>query len=209
MISRYDCRIPIYASSVVFIDANVKDYHEFIHEVQPAIATYILPKTGDGISYITRILEHYPSRGEAIAHIHIIAHGFPGGLYLGNTELSLSTIEQYGNDLGEWFSDFRQQSAIYPSTLLSHPFTPPIPQLLLYGCCVAAGDAGSEFLDKLHHRTGAALHASTQPMGNAAMQGTGSFDTRIGFTKEQAPLPAELVTQYSTTLERGEWGEGA
>ncbi|NET50501.1 MAG: DUF4347 domain-containing protein, partial [Merismopedia sp. SIO2A8] len=183
-------------------DANVTEYHEFINVIQPTIAAYILPKTVDGIGYITRTLEHYPSRGEAIAHIHIIAHGFPGGLYLGNTELSLTTIAQYGHELREWFSDFRQQQAIYPSTSLSHPYTLPIPQLLLYGCCVAAGDAGAEFLEKLYHHTGAALHASTQPMGNAAMQGTGTFDTRVGLAKEQASLPAELVTAYSTTLER-------
>ncbi|NET10560.1 MAG: DUF4347 domain-containing protein, partial [Symploca sp. SIO2B6] len=53
MTGHRDYRMPIHASSIVFIDANVTEYHEFINVIQPTIAAYILPKTVDGIGYIT------------------------------------------------------------------------------------------------------------------------------------------------------------
>ncbi|MGK7889504.1 MAG: DUF4347 domain-containing protein [Leptolyngbyaceae cyanobacterium] len=198
-------RLSTHAASIVFVDANVKDRHEFLNVIQPHIAAYVIPHDVDGVDYITHTLEHYPSRGEAIAHIHLIAHGFPGGLYLGNSQLSLSTIEQYVNPLREWFLDCRHQQALhrYLATL-SHGFNQPqiSPQLLLYGCHVAAGDAGSEFLDKLHHYTGAAIQASTAPIGNPDLRGLGTLDTTVGQTWETAALPPKLLTGYSGTLER-------
>ena len=65
---------------------------------------------------IDQILQQYPGQKT----VHIISHGAPGCLYLGNTQLSLDTLQQYTPQLQQWDID----------------------RLLLYGCHVAAGDAG-------------------------------------------------------------------
>ena len=77
----------------------------------------------DGIKQITKTLEQYPH----LSSLHIVAHGKPGCLYLGKSQLSLDTLESYTQDLKTWFSK----------------------SLFLYGCQVAAGDAGAEFITKL------------------------------------------------------------
>lgn len=159
---QYGYELLTQAASIVFVDANVRKRYEFVNIIQPHIAAYVLPLDVDGVDYITHTLEHYPCRGEAIAHIHIIAHGLPGGIDLGNSQLSLSNIEQYVNSLREWFLDFRQQHLLHRYlTKLSHRFTPsPVPHLSLYGCDVAAGDAEAEFLDRLQDYTGAVIQAN-------------------------------------------------
>ncbi len=74
----------------------------------------------------------------------------PGCLYLGNSQLSINTINNdYAQELENW----------------------SVTNILLYGCNVAAGDAGAEFLEKLHQLTGANIAASARPTGNVALGG--------------------------------------
>jgi hypothetical protein len=69
---------------------------------------------------------------------------------LGNSTLELSNIEQYRHQLQQW----------------------GIAHLYIYGCKVAAGDAGAEFLTKLHQITQAEIYANPHLTGNAALGGT-------------------------------------
>jgi hypothetical protein len=102
----------------------------------------ILDPTRDGVERITQVLA---SRTDVEA-VHLVSHGSPGCLYLGSTQLCLETLYDYAPQLQTWFT---------PSTS---------PSLLLYGCNVAAGDAGEEFIEKLHRLTGAEVAASRQVM---------------------------------------------
>ncbi len=70
-------------------------------------------------------------------------------MYLGNTQLSLDTFNRYATQLQQW----------------------DVANLLLYGCNVAAGDAGAEFIAKLHTLTGAEIAASKTLTGSAAKGG--------------------------------------
>ncbi len=51
-------------------------------------------------------------------------------------------------------------------------------KLLIYGCNVADGDAGEEFIAKLHQLTGANIAASRQRTGNAALGGNWDLEVR-------------------------------
>ncbi|MFM6438552.1 MAG: DUF4347 domain-containing protein [Microcystis panniformis] len=51
--------------------------------------------------------------------------------------------------------------------------------MLLYGCQVAAGDAGTEFINKLSQITGAKIAASSRRVGNAAL--AGSWELEVSF----------------------------
>lgn len=175
-------------ASIIFVDAHVAEYNYFLNSLQPHTAVYLLPQSEDGVEYINRVLQHYPDRGEAIAHIHIISHGFPGGLYLGNTELTLTTLHQYEVALAQWFSDYHCQNPIFSKHSLVTP-----PQLFLYGCHVAAGDAGEEFLKKLKVLTGAAIHASTTVIGNPKLGGDNRLDVELGQTTQNAALAPQLL----------------
>ncbi|NMG61257.1 DUF4347 domain-containing protein, partial [Geitlerinema sp. P-1104] len=52
--------------------------------------------------------------------------------------------------------------------------------IALYGCQVAAGDAGAEFVERLHHLTGATISASTRVVGQADLGGTWNLDVQQG-----------------------------
>ncbi len=141
---------------VVFIDSNVDDYQNLVKGVIPQAEVIVLDTTEDGVTQITSALLGRTD----ISEIHIVSHGAPGCLYLGNTNLSLSSLEYYASQLSRW-------------TASSLP-------LLLYGCNVAAGDAGAEFLEKLHDLTGAPITATATRTGNAAFGGTWQLEVSIG-----------------------------
>jgi hypothetical protein len=138
------------AEAIVFIDAHVTDVPLLLNSIKPGIEALVLSSDQDGVVQITQALQARPS----IRTIYLVAHASPGCLQLGNTSLSLSTIDCYTPHLQSWFS-----------ALVA-------PTLHLYACDLAAGDAGEEFLNKLHRLTRASLTASAQVVGNAEQGGT-------------------------------------
>lgn len=166
---------------LVFIDAAVDDYQRLVNGVVADADVIVLDSQRDGVLQITEALRDRPTP----AAIHIVSHGSPGALYLGNSQLNLRTLASYANDLHAWAA----------------------PQLLLYGCNVAAGDAGSEFIETLHALTGAKIAASTTPIGNAALGGNWQLD----FTpSHQTALPfvADVIADYSGILMPDADGDG-
>ena len=153
------------ASSFVFIDASVENYQSLAQGALGA-NVYILDSTSDGIAQITEILAAAQG-AQAIANsIHIVSHGAPGYLYLGNTQLSLDTLDRYASDLRTWFAGTESTAAT--------------PSLLLYGCNLAVGDAGVELVDRLHQITGAEIAASNTLTGSLALGGNWNLEVQTG-----------------------------
>ena len=141
------------ATNVVFIDASVSDYQTLQTGVIAGVETVILSPNQNGIEEITEFLQQHPQ----ITTIHIVSHGSPGCLYLGNSQLNLENISKYAELLPHWQSE----------------------NILLYGCNVAAGDAGEEFIRKLHEITNATISASATKTGNAALGGNWELEVNI------------------------------
>ncbi|MDZ8080062.1 MAG: DUF4347 domain-containing protein [Nostoc sp. DcaGUA01] len=141
-------------TGIIFIDSSVKDYEILLSLLVSQIEVIVLDSSQDGVEQITQILLQRPR----VESVHIVSHGSPGCLYLGNTQLSLSSLERYTQQLQTWLC----------------------PSLILYGCNVAAGDAGEEFLQKLHQFTKANILASTTPTGNAALGGDWNLQVQVG-----------------------------
>jgi hypothetical protein len=141
------------ATTVVFIDASVSDYQTLQIGVIAGVETVILSPNQNGIEEITDFLQQHPQ----ITTIHIVSHGSPGCLYLGNSQLNLENISKYADLLQHWQSE----------------------SILLYGCNVAAGDAGEEFIRKLHEITNATISASATKTGNAALGGNWELEVNI------------------------------
>jgi hypothetical protein len=141
------------ATTIVFIDASVSDYHTLQTGIVEGVEAVILSPNQDGIEQISQILQQHPH----ITTIHILSHGSPGCLYLGNGQLNLTNIHNYTQQLQHW----QRQN------------------ILLYGCNVAAGDAGGEFIHNLHQITNATISASTTKTGNAALGGNWELEVNI------------------------------
>ncbi|PSN14881.1 hypothetical protein C7293_09610 [filamentous cyanobacterium CCT1] len=162
------------AQSVVFIDANVSDVQHLVNGVLPGVAVKVLAPDVDGIAQITDYLKACPT-----STVHIVSHGAPGVLFLGNTQLNLTNLENHAQALQSWFS---------PQT--------SNPTLLLYGCNVAAGDAGEEFIQKLHQLTGAGIAASRQVIG----QGYWSLEVSPTQTTALMPFSATVLATWAGKL---------
>lgn len=159
---------------LVILDTGVADYQTLANGVISEAEVVILDRHQDGIEQITQALQ----QRSHITQLHIVSHGSPGCLYLGHTRFSLETIDRYGWDLQSW----------------------SVPSILLYGCNVAAGDAGAEFIEKLHHLTGANIAASNKPIGNMALGGQWQLNARVGVIDAPLAFNAEVMGAYAHIL---------
>ena len=166
------------SKTLVFIDANVEDSEYLAQGVKPGIEVHILDAHRDGIEQITAHLFTRPH----LEAIHIVSHGSPGCLYLGNTQLNLDTLKRYANLLQTWSAS----------------------EILLYGCNVAAGDAGAEFLAKIGALTKANIAASANLTGNAALGGDWELEVRTSEINKALGFSSEALEAYSGVLGPGE-----
>ena len=151
--------------SLVFIDMAVEDYSGLVNGVLDNTQVFLLDSTDNGVKQITEILGSWA--GENLTNIHLVCHGAPGCLQLGNTHLGLDTLDKYSQQLQQW------QKIFLASTKSDNPWN-----LLIYGCKVAFGDAGGEFVEKLHQLTGANIAASRHLIGNTALGGNWELSVR-------------------------------
>ncbi|MDJ0734349.1 MAG: DUF4347 domain-containing protein [Nostocaceae cyanobacterium] len=165
---------------LVFIDSGVNNYTYLADGVISEAEFHILEGRKDGIAQITEILKN----SNDISQVHIIAHGSPGSLKLGNSILSLDTLGDYSEQLQTWSTE----------------------TLLLYGCNVAAGDAGEEFLTKLQKITQTTIHASTHKVGNPNQGGNWELNVTIPENSQNSalipsiPFLANTINSYPHTF---------
>ncbi|MFM6775317.1 MAG: DUF4347 domain-containing protein, partial [Microcystis panniformis] len=155
--------------SVVFLDAGITDYQTLQAGVIPEVATVILTPNQDGIEQITAFLQ----QNTQITTIHLVSHGAPGCLYLGNCQLNLTNIYDYRQQLQNWAN---------------------VHHILLYGCQVAAGDAGEEFIEKLHQLTGATVMASATPTGSS--RGGGNWELEVIVSRAESEQDLNIYLAF-------------
>jgi uncharacterized delta-60 repeat protein len=170
-----------FSETLVVIDPSVDAYQILANGVVENVSVVILTSDCDGINQITQILQRHPQ----ITDVHIVSHGSPGCLYLGNSQLNLETIERYSCDLQSWFSSADSS-------------------LILYGCSVAADDAGAEFVEKLHQLTGANVAASTKLIGSNAKGGDWELDFITNGIKSSSAFQQAVMKDYASTFAVGD-----
>ncbi|MFN6449101.1 MAG: DUF4347 domain-containing protein [Nostoc sp. DedSLP05] len=161
---------------ILFIDAFVSDAEILIEETLPGIETIILSAQRDGVEQITEVLK----QRHDIETVHIVSHGAPGCLYLGNSQLSVDNLKDYASELQSWLRKNLN--------------------LLLYGCNVAAGDVGEEFLHQLHSLTDAKIAASAAKTGNASLEGNWNLEVTVGEILPQLAFSDRVIANYAGIL---------
>ncbi|MDE5117160.1 MAG: DUF4347 domain-containing protein, partial [Trichodesmium sp. St2_bin2_1] len=110
--------------------------------------------------------------------------GRPGCLYLGNGQLNVDNInDDYISDLQGW----------------------SVSNLLLYGCNVAAGDGGAEFLEKLHRLTGVNVAASAGLTGSFTLGGDWELEVIRGELEVDVPFTQETQQQWDYVLAKDDY----
>ncbi|MEG4634314.1 FG-GAP-like repeat-containing protein, partial [Microcoleus sp. AR_TQ3_B6] len=187
---------------LAFIASDIPDSQTLISGIKKGIETAILDPNRDAIAQITQTI-----KGKKYSAIHIICHGAPGHLQLGNTALNIETLPQYTFEIQQWRESLTAEASI-----------------LLYGCNVAesleAGSprhlriidnsnkpaatppCGNQFLTQLHQLTGAFIVANPNPTGNSARGGTWQLTSSIppSPTKPKLALTETALKTYSGIL---------
>ena len=130
--------------SVVFIDNRVAGYETVVAGFGADTEWYLLDSNQDGVAQMQRILTDYSE----LDSIQVISHGSTGTLYLGSTVLNGDNLSSYQTQLQSIGSSLAETGDI-----------------LIYGCNVAQGDFGVNFVNSLAQITGADVAASDDISG--------------------------------------------
>ncbi|MEH2118317.1 DUF4347 domain-containing protein [Nostoc sp.] len=164
-------------SMLVVIDPRVEDYPMLATGVDEGANVLILDLHRDGVEQITEMLVDHPASA-----LHIVCHGSPGCLALGNTYLNLETLNYYSRELQAW-SAFLASAPVF-----------------LYGCNVAAGEVGEAFLARLHHLTRANIAASANPTGSAKKGGDWELEVTLGDIEGPLAFSEAVREAYTSVL---------
>ena len=145
---------------IVFIDGSLPERDTLLGAVDPDAEVHIIEPGTDGLAFIAETLS---GRG-GIDAIHILSHGSPGSLSLGDATLDASSLSGAGS---------AQLAAI--GAALSEDA-----DILIYGCDFGAGDEGHRAAAALARATGADIAASDDLTGSAALGGDWDLELRVG-----------------------------
>ncbi|MFN6448022.1 MAG: FG-GAP-like repeat-containing protein [Nostoc sp. DedSLP05] len=159
--------------TLVIIDAGIDDRQILELGILPTAKVAVLNKHIDGIDQISALCKNH-----ATASIQIIAHGSPGSLQLGNSQLNLNNLHAYRQQLQQWLPT----------------------EILIYGCEVAATETGKTFIETLHQLTGANIAASAGKIGNAEQGGSWELEVKIGQIDSTLALQPEIREAYPKVL---------
>ncbi|MEH1827382.1 MAG: Calx-beta domain-containing protein [Nostoc sp.] len=168
------------STNIVFIDPKVIDYQSLVAGIILGSEVVILDPNRDGLAQITEFLEKRKSN--SVQSIHIVSHGSAGSLQLGSSNLNLTNLDSYTNQLKKWTRALTENADI-----------------LLYGCDVASGE-GTKFVQQISQITGADVAASTNKTGSAALGGDWDLEVKTGKIEASLAFKPEVIQAYQSIL---------
>ena len=160
------------SKSIVFVDSRVSNYQSLIDSLTEPYEVFILDGDSDGLDQMAG----YLSGRSGLDAIHVISHGSQGALYLGSTVLNSGNLSAYGTQLGSIGNSLTQTGDI-----------------LLYGCNVAQGNVGFQFVSALAELTGADVAASEDATGAVTLGGDGVLELATGSVEAAGLLVTNLA----------------
>jgi hypothetical protein len=148
---------------LIFVDAAAQGVEPYLQGVQGEVIMVDAKRDG-----VQQILQALAGRTD-VTGIHIVSHGESGEIQLGTAVLNARTIASYASEL----------------TAIGQHLAADA-DLLIYGCNVAQGQAGQQFVSTLAQLTGADVAASVDKTGAADLGGNWSLEVACGPVEVQA-----------------------
>ncbi|MGB5539518.1 MAG: DUF2341 domain-containing protein [Gammaproteobacteria bacterium] len=170
---------------LVFVDTDVPEYQTLLSDLltYPDEGTryevFELDNTQDGLAQISAVLSGFDN----INAVHILSHGEAGAIDLGGTMLDGETLATNVDLVQSWGSALTDSADI-----------------MIYGCNLAANEAGQALIDSLAELTGADVAASDDLTGNAEVGGDWELEYTTGTVETNIAVNAELQNAYQQTL---------
>jgi Domain of unknown function (DUF4347)/SdrD B-like domain/Bacterial Ig domain len=167
---------------IVFIDSRVPDLQDLVEGVDPGTQVFVLDPSSDGIQQIADILA--ANNLDGLTSISIVGHGAAGQIDLGSTVLDDSDLSRHSAALAQI------GAALAPGGTLQ-----------LYGCDVASGATGQQFIADLSHFAGGAdVAAATHDIGLTASGENWTLDASTTAVATSTPFTAQAMASYQGRL---------
>ncbi len=172
-------------TKLLIIDSQVNEWQTLVSDAKPDTAVLVIYPNADGLSQITDYLTAWQARPEAegfttFDSIHIVSHGSAGSLLLGASSLNNTNLANHADEL------------VVIGQALS-----PNGDLLLYGCDVAQGETGQQFIQTLAEYTGTDVAASVNLTGHSDLGGDWTLEQASG----QIEATTLQYTDYTATFD--------
>ena len=168
---------------LILVNDNVRDSEQLVTEItgddETNIEVIILDTQQDGI---TQVNEIFADRQDLDA-VHVITHGRDGYLAVGNDWLNTADLTDNSESISTWGEALGEDGDI-----------------LLYGCSIAAGDSGANFIQTLAQVTDADVAASDDPTGHSALGGDWELEYSVGTIETVSPLSADIELTWEQVL---------
>jgi hypothetical protein len=168
---------PVSSSKIIFVDSGVNSYQNLIEDSNAEIV--LLDRDRNGIEQITATLANYDN----LETIELVSHGQAGSINLGNSQLNLSNLALYGDDLQSWSEALGKNGDI-----------------LIQGCNAAAGGDGLNFVTQLSELTNADIAASNDLTGSNRLGGDWELEVTTGEIESQSAMDAAARNDYDSLL---------
>ena len=155
-------------NEVIIADAGLEDLDGLLSHRRPDVQVMLVSAADDAHAVLAAALAARPSV------LHVVAHGEPGRVLLGARPLDARSL------LDRSWPDARGT------------------EIHIHACHAGAGEAGRLLLDRLAAATGAAVAASSGPVGPAARGASWTLDTRTA--PVSAPSPFAAVEGWAHVL---------
>ena len=149
-------------ATLVVVDARVAEQEGFTLDLPANVMVRVVERDESGLDAISRELAN--DAGRQYDTIHIISHGTPGSLMLGNEVIGGGSLSEAQREMLRGWAPYLTDEA----------------DILLYGCDVAADSEGEAFITELAHLTGADIAASTDATGAADKGGDWDLELSTG-----------------------------
>jgi hypothetical protein len=139
-----------HSKQLLVIDQHIDGWRDLINNAGLDVSILILDPLQNGLTQIADAITAYSN----LDAIHILSHGSVASLQLGSATLNSDNLNQYTEQLTTIGNALNENG-----------------DLLLYGCNVAQGETGKQFIQALAQITGADVAASDDLTGNATLGG--------------------------------------
>ncbi|WP_241974854.1 VCBS domain-containing protein [Paraburkholderia sp. BL17N1] len=165
--------------NLVVLDSRVENGNELLSQSPAGTQVLVIQPGQDAIAAITAALA---SMGKADS-IQIFSHGAAGQFTLGNQTYTSTTLSQIADALSGWRSHLNSDADIE-----------------LYGCDIGAGSSGQALVNTLAGMTGAAVGASSNATGSAALGGDWTLEVTSGTLDKPIALSRDALAHYDSLL---------
>ena len=170
-------------SEIMFVDPQVPNYQTLVDGAKPGVKVVVLDPNKDGLQQIADYLNTHHDRN--LTTIDIVAHGGSGEMMLGSSFITDATLSNDSAALAQIGQALGPNGAV-----------------LLFGCNIANGPAGLQFIGDLSKDAGGVdVVASTHSLGQLP-DGTESWtlDAATGAVVATTPFTAGTMANFTGLL---------